>query len=401
MKPKLPLLHHGAARREALSVLGELARAFVTLRPSAVQEPSLAGGTAGIAVAHSMLARVFPRNRHHEHVSILLDHGIEQLGQQTLGPSLHEGFTGLAWAVGQLRPKDAGEMNAEIDDALSTYLDHAPRAAPFDVIAGLAGLAVYARERLEYPSGRRLSKAIVKRLADVAERRPGGVAWRSPKLGRHRTRTWDLGVAHGTPGALVVLAAACADGVASARVKARLSSAVEWMLSQELPSSSPSCFSAEAATREPARAAWCYGDPGVAGALLATARAVRNRAWEKEAVRIALRAAARPLADTGVVDAGLCHGAAGLAHVFHRLYRATGDERFADAARVWIRRTLAMRRARGGFAGFVALSPGPRGKVVAKADPGFLTGAAGIALMLAAAVDEAEPTWDRVLALSS
>ena len=42
----------------------------------------------------------------------------------------------------------------------------------------------------------------------------------------------------------------------------------------------------------PARSAWCYGDPGVAVALLLAARDVDEPGWELAATELALRAAA-------------------------------------------------------------------------------------------------------------
>src|SRR5258707_545491 len=54
-------------------------------------------------------------------------------------------------------------------------------------------------------------------------------------------------------------------------------------------------------------------------------------AWEVDAVRIALRAADRPGEKSGVVDSGLCHGAAGLGHLFNRTYQ--GHRRAATGRR--------------------------------------------------------------------
>jgi hypothetical protein len=101
------------------------------------------------------------------------------------------------------------------------------------------------------------------------------------------------------------------------------------------------------------------------------------------------------------VDTGLCHGAAGAGHVFHRLFLATGEPRFADAARFWFARLLAMRGEHRGFAGFAAYGPDGKGKLAWTGDAGFLTGAAGVTLALVAAITEdAEPVWDRALLIS-
>jgi hypothetical protein len=136
----------------------------------------------------------------------------------------------------------------------------------------------------------------------------------------------------------------------------------------------------------------------VAAALLLAARCVGELAWERAALAIALRAAARPPEQAGVRDAGLCHGAAGLGHLFNRLYQASGEPRLAEAARFWFRRTLELRHPGHGIAGFAAFTPEREERWVD--EPGLLTGAAGIALALLAAATPVVPAWDRMLLVS-
>jgi hypothetical protein len=110
----------------------------------------------------------------------------------------------------------------------------------------------------------------------------------------------------------------------------------------------------------------------------------------------------RPAERAGCIDAGLCHGTVGLAHIYNRLWQDTGEALFADAARLWYRNTLELRRPGKGIAGFQAyyrdLVPGqPAGWID---DSSFLTGAAGIALALLSAISPVEPAWDRLLLVS-
>jgi lantibiotic modifying enzyme len=107
-------------------------------------------------------------------------------------------------------------------------------------------------------------------------------------------------------------------------------------------------------------------------------------------------AAARPPDQTGVVDAGLCHGSAGLAHLFNRMYQMTAEPILADAARFWVERTLESCSA--------ALSQDATGTDAARGawkGPGLLEGAAGVALALEAACTTAEPIWDQMLLVST
>ena len=152
---------------------------------------------------------------------------------------------------------------------------------------------------------------------------------------------------------------------------------------------------------EPCRLAWCYGDAGVATTLLLAARCTGNEDWERQALRIADLAARRSPAAARVRDASLCHGAAGLGHLFNRLYQATGMEELAEASRSWFRHTLEIRHAGKGLGGFFTWAPAQGHEVTWRLDRGFLTGAAGTALALLGAVSSVEPEWDRVMLSST
>jgi lantibiotic modifying enzyme len=131
------------------------------------------------------------------------------------------------------------------------------------------------------------------------------------------------------------------------------------------------------------------------------ARGVEDAEWEQSAVSLACRAAARPAAETGVVDAGFCHGAAGLAHIYNRMYQATGEPELGRAARSWLDRTLDFYRlARDSGGSWVRGSTDP-----AQREPwsgvDLVDGAAGVALVLLAATTSVEPMWDRMFLVSA
>jgi hypothetical protein len=130
--------------------------------------------------------------------------------------------------------------------------------------------------------------------------------------------------------------------------------------------------------------AWCYGDPGVAAALLVAARRAGRPEWEGAALSIGEAAAARSLGNANVVETSLCHGSAGLAHVFNRIYQATRAEAARCAAVARLSTVID------------ACRPAQR----AQLSPDLLTGSAGIGLALLAAASGVEPRWDRLLLLS-
>jgi lantibiotic biosynthesis protein len=400
---------------EARAALEALSRSFCAVRLSLIADPCLADGLAGLALVHAALDVAFPEVGHGVCAQRALGRAIDLLATTILSPSLYSGFPGVAWVAellsGDPNARPDEDPNAEIDAALETYLARSPWTSPYDLMEGLVGVGVYALERMPRPSARRMLALVVARLRETAQRRRPGIAWWSdplwvPAQWRQTPHPdWNLGVAHGMPGVIALLgriAAAGVDGRTRITARALLDKAVAWLLAQELPPDAAGRFAWAVGgdlSRQPARLAWCYGDAGVAAALLVAARAVGEPAWEKVSLRIALHAAARTVAAAGVVDGGLCHGAAGVAHVFHRIYRVTGEKRIGAAARAWFERALAMRKPGQGFGGFLAYVPG-QGRLGWRGRPGFLTGSAGITLALLAATTHADPAWDRALLLS-
>jgi hypothetical protein len=414
--PRRRALLTGTEEADALGALDALSRRYLSLESGSV-DPSLTGH-AGLAMVHGELDRVFPGRGHWPAAKSLMKRAAGVLAEMPASPGLHDGFAGTAWVLERIakdpRTSNMGDPCAAIDEALVTYLDQSPWREPIDLYSGLVGLGVYGLERLPRASGRRVIAHVVERLAETASRvalgdaKAEGVAWRwDPKWppGRRQNVEYDLGVAHGIAGVIALLGRVCSAPLgARTRSAARhlLEGAVPWLLAQQLPKNPIGCFPGalgQGIAREPTRVAWCYGDLGVAAALHVAARHAKVPAWGETAIAVALRAAART-ERTGVVDAGLCHGAAGNAHIFHRLYIETRDRRLGAAARRWFAETLAMRRRRGGFAGFVAHVPSAGGKLARRPDPAFLAGAGGVALALAAAVTTGDASWDSVLLLS-
>jgi hypothetical protein len=351
---------------------------------------------------------------------------IEALHERFAAPfaslGLYGGLAGAGWVIAHVS-EDAGESLDEIDRALLRALE-APWPRGFDLIMGLTGAGVYFVERLR--AGAETARPgiahVIEQLAATAEAFPEGATWFTPPalLPAWQRATapagyYNVGVAHGTPGvialfgAVVALGAAAPGDAALAAVAGQARElgerAVRWLRARALPPDPRGRFPATVTresreSREPprARTAWCYGDPGIAAALWSAA--VRTGADPAEWRALALEAAARPAELCGASEPGLCHGAAGLAHLYNRCFQASGDERFRRAARDWFARALAMRRANEGIAGFTASlprAPGIDETLVPQAAPDFLEGAAGVGLALLAALGGDEPGWDRLL----
>lgn len=417
-----PLLE-GALAARALQAVEEIARDLESYTPMDDRRyPSLAGGAAGEAVFHAYLSLHGGDEHQAERAAALLDTAAQALATTFMPPGLYSGIAGVAWAAEHLQARlfepdpEGGDLNGEIDEALLAYLDTLTEADEYDLISGITGLGVYARERLAQSSGVLLLERVIDRLTSQAETGPEGTAWftppsRLPEWQReiHPQGLYNLGVAHGIPAVAALLAVACQKGVAVDRARPLLDGTVNWLLARQLPAGKGSCFGSSFVAGEESgasRLAWCYGDPGVAATLLVAARAAGEPTWEDKALEVARAAARRPPEQSFVRDAGICHGAAGLAHLFNRFWQASGEEVFHAAACTWIERMLELQVLGEGIAGFRAWrsSPGLSGGAGSNgewaAEPGLLEGASGVALVLLAAVSALEPEWDRILLVS-
>ena len=394
-----PLLEGDLAAR-ARDAVRAIAEDIPRVAPT---DPGLPSGQAGLAVFYAYLS--YADEGSEDVAQDYLVRAADAIADVPLPPALHGGFSGVAWAVEHLcaSPDDPADLNGDIDSALLELMSSAPWPDTYDLIGGPVGIGVYALERSGRPLGRALLDAVVARVAEMAEPAADGLTILTPPghlipetRERYPDGQYNLGVAHGVPAVIGLFGSAPGDQARHLR-----EGLTAWMRSIRHVGPDGSLYPYAIDRRDPqpnagCRAAWCYGDPGIAVALLRGARAAGDAALEEMALEIGRTVAARPPATAGVVDAGLCHGSAGLLHIFNRLYQATGDEAFRAAAMHWAGDTLAQRLERSeGVAGYRSYRRDDSSPWVA--DATLLTGATGIALALLAATTDIEPRWDVTL----
>lgn len=409
----------GTTAEQALQAVDAIAESITSIIASPAElGPSLGRGDAGLALLYTWLARAGRT----PHADVLarqcLDRAIEAVSTEAMNASFYGGFTGVAWAadlVDHILDPEAEDRGEAVDDVLLRLLSRSDRwSAPYDLIVGLTGLGVYALQRYPRPVAAELLRRVVERLHECARRDEHGLYWWTPPAEildeedrkRYSSGRVDLGVAHGVAGTVGLLGAICGAGVEQAAARPLLEGAVSWLLAHSVPTAAAPTFPvwvAPAFPPAPARCAWCYGDLGIAAALMLAAQGVGDIGWEQMAVRLACRAAERPASETGVVNANFCHGAAGLAHLYNRMYQATGEPILGRAAVYWLERTLGFyHRARATGDSWVLgnWDPGRRERWTWTGVE-LVEGAAGVALVLLAAATSVEPTWDRMFLASA
>ncbi len=386
--------------------------------PRKVGDASLANGTAGLAIFFAYLDQACPGLGHDETSFDFLDQAMEAVSTVPMGASLYVGITGVGWSTahlqGRLSEAGANDATEEVDSILIEHVSRRPWQSDYDLVSGLVGFGVYALEQLQNRSAVELLAKVVDQLEEIAERTPDGMSWFTP---RRLLPEWqrkfcphgyyNTGMAHGVAGVIAFLTCVGAydsqNSATLARIRkkavALLDDAASWLFAQKRADIAPSVFPdwiGRGFTPAPGRVAWCYGDLGIAVALLLAGRCRANAVWKREALRLAKSCADRTLEDSGVKDCGLCHGSAGIAHLFNRMFQLSGKALLKKAAQTWFQRTLEMRDPAHGIGGYPAYRPDGWAN-----EMGILEGSAGIALALLAGGTSLEPAWDRMLLASS
>jgi len=409
-----PLLE-GRKASAAWEVIESVARALENPGEYRSEKHTLMDGLPGPALFFGYLSMATGNESYRRRSLGLLDQAIDELAIATSDITLMTGFAGLAWSVEHLQGRvcepTAEDLNEGIDEAILHALAAVPQAewpTGHDMMFGVAGLGIYALERLPRDAAKEILKLVIERLDRLAERSDAGLAWLSSSedLPAYLKEQWpdsyyNMGVAHGLPGVVGFLGAAFAAGIERERLRPMIGEAVRWLLARTIPNTNGSSFTNfhPPLDSPPARSGWCYGNPAIAACLTTAARALGDPSLMGTAQDFALESASRSFEDVGINEPGLCHGAAGLAHLLNRFYQATGDDRLGEGARFWINHTIQMRRPGEGLAGYLAgrSDLGDNGDLVKKSDPGFLMGVSGIGLALLGAVSTVAPDWDRVL----
>lgn len=215
----------------------------------------------------------------------------------------------------------------------------------------------------------------------------------------------NLGLAHGVPAILKILTTLYNSNLDIAKESiARLirSTAVFLMNSGNKRPDAVSIYGGylvpgTADKEEVSRLGWCYGDLGIGFTLYQAGKAIDDEEVAAYGEGLVLKTTERrSVAQTMVMDAGLCHGTAGIAHMYHKMWHYTGNESFKEAAGFWIQETLNYAIHKEHAAGFKKYNPASKQY---ETDHGFLEGSAGIGLVLLSYLN-GDCSWDPVLMLN-
>jgi lantibiotic biosynthesis protein len=320
---------------------------------------------------------------------------------QGIGPWIYDGAAHVGWLSFKLADIEGFRVNglSVVDDIVQSWVEDYPEDGDVDLPQGILGLGVYG---LCHPSAG-VRDRITSGVLDVIESRLechgdesfvrlSNAGWRRA-LRPNMVGLRDIGVAHGNAGLAAYLAmAAQVAREFRERALSLLVPLVTWLLRQRIDMDGVIFPQAVETRYEGSRSAWCYGDPGLSVVLKIVSEALPAGNLRQVAAQTALTAAQATLtrqpADAGVVDACLCHGAAGLCYFGRRVQNLFPDLGGAGFIRSWY--GYISERRRNGPLDYVRPDSPHR-------DWSFLEGDCGVALALLYSATGRKPVWDERL----
>ncbi len=331
---------------------------------------------------------------------------LERFSEETNLHTFCSGFSGTLYLFEFLRENNFIDMNVDkIQNLLDNYLvirmKQDIRQQNYDFMHGALGVGLYFIRKRTNP---KYIQELIDFLYYTAEKDLDNkiFKWESIIEPEKKLIGYNLALSHGIPSIIIFLSRIIKSEVSDKKVIEMLSGAVNYvMLQQKDFSEFGSCFPSYLLkdSQNPtskSRLAWCYGDLGIGISLWQAGKALKKTEWKQKGVEILLQSTKRQnYSDTLVIDAGICHGSAGIAMIYNYMFYETHQQEFKEATVYWLAQTLNFSPFEDGLAGYKSFV-----KDKWECDYSLLTGISGIGLVLLSYLKDKQQAWDEMFLLS-
>jgi len=209
-------------------------------------------------------------------------------------------------------------------------------------------------------------------------------------------KDFDISLSHGISSIIIFLSRAIKKNISVEKSTEMLIGAISYILSLEQDFKLIGSHFPIDSGRQKSRLAWCYGDLGIASSIWYAGKITKNEEWKNKALEVFIDSTQRlSLDDNYINDAAICHGSAGIAIIFKRMYIETGNNLFLKTAYNWIEQTLNYSKYSDGLAGYKTLWIN---ELVC--DFSLLNGISGIGLTFLSFIMNDLQDWDELFLLS-
>jgi len=387
--------------------LDEIALFFLTFTDYS-HPSSIMGGDLGVAIFLSKYGKYAQDEQYIDKAIEIVSNCFDFVEKQFVPGSFCNGLAGVGWSLRHMISNgliegDADLLTKGLENIIYQNSLQFLGKGEYDYMHMGSGGLLYALEASNDQTTAYLEKAVIT-LSKTAKQSGDLCFWQHDPSGRiaHMTTSnpsYNLGLSHGIPSLIVLLSHIYEAGHAMNECKKLVRNSINWLLANKLPDGYNSIYASMVSEGRPniaSRLGWCYGDPGIAMALLQAGSIFNEPLWTKEGTELLLHSAQRrDLVQNMIRDATICHGTSGLAQIFYRGWLQTQEPLLLSTSNFWLDQTLQMANRPQGFCGYQASRRDGHENVYS-----VLEGIAGIGLVFLNRLEEDLPTWDRMLLIS-
>lgn len=391
---------------EKLNIIGN-----EILRKNNFEDIGLFSGNTGLLIFLSNYTKHTNNEKYYNFAISLIEKNIVLINEGLSLYTFSSGISGFLWGLIYLSENDfidieniSGLLN-DLDDYLYKKMMIDIKEGNYDYLHGAVGVGIYFLKRVENSKN---AKKYLTELVDELEKQShkeddGCLKWLSVVNHETGEQGYNLSLSHGITSIIAFLGKLYDKNIYREKVSLLLKGSIKYLLINMLDSSKygfhfPGYINANCSLTG-GRLSWCYYDLGTAVVLYNIGKIINDIDIQNKGIEILLYSSTkREVQSPGIVDAGLCHGTSGIAHIYYRMFFNTGIVEFKETSNYWFEETLKMAYHNDGLAGFKAWHSEKFGGWVN--EYGILEGVSGIGLAMLSWITQTEPTWDECLLLS-
>jgi hypothetical protein len=382
----------------------EVDKIYAELMNEPITSPNLYVGELGILIFLLEYQSFYKIKE--EDLSDRVFHAIQNSLNQEQGASICSGLSGLAWFLQYcvnrdlIEPSEIENVQKEIDEVISSQALEYYRESNHDFMHGGDGITFSLIYRLE--AGADVSSLILNlfNASEENSRTDGnGIYWpeMDDTLGKYKNKEIvSFGLAHGLASKIALMAKIVKNHPHNKDVYDLLMCTIHFVKQKRLTDEEsifPSCL-IDKKPDEHSRLAWCHGDLAVAYSLCCAGDALKDKEVMNLGTDIARHSISRSFSSSGVVDTSICHGSAGLAMLYLKIFEISGDHSFKQEGISWLDKTINFNEKYDNLEGYYFQMPDGRVPV-----EGLLNGTAGVGLMYLSYLNQEKMSWSECLLL--
>ncbi len=313
--------------------------------------------------------------------------------------SFCEGLAGMKWILKKwINEKIVSSEFDEIlpyDDILLKSASKDLEVGEFDFLYGALGKIIVLLDDNKYKSE---THQLIDALCKICKiESNGSIKWESVLNFNENELGYDFGIPHGMGGIIAFLCQCYSLGINKAKCDFLLNGTLKFILENRNQSDETWTFPSILDVKNNSlggRLAWCYGDLGLGLIILRMAVLTNNESLRKEIIKILIKTTNKQsLLMSGVTEAGLCHGSAGVAHIYNRIFNYTNIDIFKKTSENWFKVTIDIFEDNN-------YSITSKNDLPPNSKYDLINGISGIGLSLISGAFSIEPKWDGCLLLS-